>query len=229
MYRSKAKGRNRVEGYTRDLTAQASERIALEHELRRAIERNEFTLSYQPKVSLSTQRLVGAEALIRWHHSTFGEVPPERFIPLAEENGMILQIGDWVLEQACRQLHLWRKTYDDFGPLSVNLAGAQLRHPNLLGRIEQLLRDNRLEPDCLQLEITENFIMSQAEEALEVLHKLKRLGVQLAIDDFGTGYSSLNYLCRFPLDKLKIDMSLDRKSTRLNSSHNSPSRMPSSA
>ena len=210
MYRSKAKGRNRVESYTQDLTAQANERVALEHELRRAIERDEFSLYYQPKLSLDTQQLIGAEALIRWRHPTFGEVPPEHFIALAEENGMILQIGDWVLEQACRQMHHWRKAFDDFGPLSVNLAGAQLRHPNLLARIEQLLRDNRLEPGCLQLEITENFIMSQAEEALEVLHQLKRLGVQLAIDDFGTGYSSLSYLKRLPLNTLKIDQSFIR-------------------
>ena len=210
MYRSKAKGRNRVENYTRDLTAQASERVALEHELRRAIERNEFTLSYQPKVSLLTQRLVGAEALIRWHHPTFGEVPPERFIPLAEENGMILQIGEWVLEQACQQLHRWNQTYDVFGPLSVNLAGAQLRQPNLVNRIEQLLNQYQLQPGCLQLEITENFIMSQTEEALSVLHRLKKLGVQLAIDDFGTGYSSLSYLKRLPLDILKIDQSFVR-------------------
>ncbi|MGE7959171.1 bifunctional diguanylate cyclase/phosphodiesterase [Pseudomonas sp. NPDC089530] len=207
MYRSKAKGRNRVESYTRDLTAQASERVALEHELRRAIERNELYLYYQPKISLRDQMLVGAEALIRWHHPTFGDVPPEHFIPLAEENGMILQIGDWVLEHACQQLRAWNECYESFGPLSVNLAGAQLRQPNLLGRIEQLLKDNRLKPGFLQLEITENFIMSQAEEALEVLHQLKRLGVQLAIDDFGTGYSSLSYLKRLPLDFLKIDQS----------------------
>ncbi|NWC94780.1 MULTISPECIES: bifunctional diguanylate cyclase/phosphodiesterase [unclassified Pseudomonas] len=210
MYRSKAKGRNRVESYTQDLTAQANERVALEHELRRAIERDELFLYYQPKLSLDTQQLIGAEALIRWRHPTFGEVPPEHFIALAEENGMILQIGDWVLEQACRQMHDWREAFEDFGPLSVNLAGAQLRHPNLLARIEQLLRDNHLEPGCLQLEITENFIMSQAEEALEVLHQLKRLGVQLAIDDFGTGYSSLSYLKRLPLDFLKIDQSFVR-------------------
>jgi len=210
MYRSKAKGRNRVENYTRDLTAQASERVALEHELRRAIERNEFTLSYQPKVSLLTQRLVGAEALIRWNHPTFGEVPPERFIPLAEENGMILQIGEWVLEKACQQLHRWNQSYDIFGPLSVNLAGAQLRQPNLVNRIEQLLNQYQLQPGCLQLEITENFIMSQTEEALSVLHRLKKLGVQLAIDDFGTGYSSLSYLKRLPLDILKIDQSFVR-------------------
>jgi diguanylate cyclase (GGDEF)-like protein/PAS domain S-box-containing protein len=210
MYRSKAKGRNRVESYTRDLTAQASERIALEHELRRAIERNEFSLSYQPKISLRTQRLVGAEALIRWSHPTFGEVPPERFIPLAEENGMILQIGEWVLENACRQMHLWNQTHETFGSLSVNLAGAQLRQPNLVKRIEQLLTQYHLKPGYLQLEITENFIMSQTEEALSVLHCLKTLGVQLAIDDFGTGYSSLSYLKRLPLDILKIDQSFVR-------------------
>ncbi|UZE23274.1 EAL domain-containing protein [Pseudomonas sp. B21-056] len=210
MYRSKAKGRNRVESYTRDLTAQASERVAMEYELRRAIERNELSLSFQPKFSLADNRLVGAEALIRWTHPTFGDVPPEHFIPLAEENGMILQIGDWVLERACRQLYEWNSAYESLGPLSVNLAGAQLRQPNLLGRIEQLLRENHLKPGLLQLEITENFIMSQAEEALAVLHQLKKLGVQLAIDDFGTGYSSLSYLKRLPLDILKIDQSFVR-------------------
>lgn len=210
MYRSKAKGRNRIESYTRDLTSQASERIALEQELRRALERNELSLSYQPKLSLLTNQLVGAEALIRWSHPIFGEVPPEHFIPLAEENGMILQIGDWVLETACRQMCEWRKTHQPFGSVSVNLAGAQLRQLNLVNRIEQLLADNGLEPGCLQLEITENFIMSQTQEALAVLHKLKKLGVQLAIDDFGTGYSSLSYLKRLPLDILKIDQSFVR-------------------
>jgi EAL domain-containing protein (putative c-di-GMP-specific phosphodiesterase class I) len=154
--------------------------------------------------------LVGAEALIRWTHPTFGEVPPERFIPLAEENGMILQIGEWVLETACQQLYQWNQRYDVFGSLSVNLAGAQLRQPNLVTRIEQLLTQYELQPGCLQLEITENFIMSQTEEALSVLHRLKKLGVQLAIDDFGTGYSSLSYLKRLPLDILKIDQSFVR-------------------
>ncbi len=210
MYRSKAKGRNRVESYTRDLTAQASERIALEHELRRAIERNELSLSYQPKFSLKTQSLVGAEALIRWKHPLLGEVPPEHFIGLAEENGMILQLGDWVLEQACRQMQDWKKNYLAFGPLSVNLAGAQLRQPSLVKRIEHLLKTHHLKAGDLQLEITENFIMSQAEEALAILHQLKQLGVQLAIDDFGTGYSSLSYLKRLPLDILKIDQSFIR-------------------
>ena len=210
MYRSKAKGRNRVEAYTRDLTVQASERIALEHELRRAIERDELSLCFQPKLSLKTHALVGAEALIRWTHPTFGEVSPEHFIGLAEENGSILQLGDWVLEQACQQMHAWKQHYQPFGPLSINLAGAQLRQTHLAARIEHLLDRYRLNAGDLQLEITENFIMSQAEEALAILYQLKDLGVQLAIDDFGTGYSSLSYLKRLPLDILKIDQSFIR-------------------
>jgi diguanylate cyclase (GGDEF)-like protein/PAS domain S-box-containing protein len=210
MYRSKAKGRNRVESYTHDLTVQASTRVALEHELRRAIERNELSLNYQPKFSLTEHVLVGAEALIRWNHPVFGDVPPDRFIVLAEENGTILQIGDWVLQEACQQMSAWHRLYRPFGPLSVNLAGAQLRQTSLLQRIDSLLQENQLAPGCLQLEITENFIMSQTEEALEILHQLKRLGMQLAIDDFGTGYSSLSYLKRLPLDILKIDQSFVR-------------------
>lgn len=210
MYRSKLKGRNRVERYTHDLTAQASARVVLEQELRRALERGQLSLFYQPKISLNGLTLIGAEALIRWNHPTLGQIPPDRFIVLAEENGMIIQIGDWVLERACQQLHEWNKTYAPFGVLSINLAGAQLHQPKLLERIHQLLHNHTLKPGCVQLEITENFIMSQAEEALEVLHQLKLLGVQLAIDDFGTGYSSLSYLKRLPLDTLKIDQSFIR-------------------
>ncbi|AYF88816.1 bifunctional diguanylate cyclase/phosphodiesterase [Pseudomonas sp. DY-1] len=210
MYRAKARGRNRIEFYTRDLTSQATERMALETELRRALERNELSLSYQPKFSLQHQTLVGAEALVRWYHPQFGEIPPERFIPLAEECGLILPLGDWVLEHACRQMQQWQEDHAPFGPLSVNLAGAQLRQPLLMERLRLLLQGLGLEPQRLQLEITESFIMSQAEEALSVLHSLKTLGVQLAIDDFGTGYSSLSYLKRLPLDVLKIDKSFVR-------------------
>jgi len=210
MYRSKAKGRNRVESYTRDLTAQASERVVMQNELRRAIERDELSLSYQPKRCLINGHLVGAEALVRWHHPTFGEVPPEQFIALAEENGTLLDLGNWVLETACAQRRDWNALYPDFGPLSVNIAGAQLRQPNLLEQVQDLLDRYQLQPESLQLEITENFIMSQAEQSLGVLHQLKRLGVQLAIDDFGTGYSSLSYLKRLPLDILKIDQSFVR-------------------
>jgi len=207
MYRAKARGRNRVEFYTPDLSLQASERMALENDLRRAAERQELSLHYQPKVSLDTGRLVGAEALLRWHHPTHGDVPPERFIAIAEENGSILELGDWVLQEACRQMRLWQKQYPPFGPLAVNLAGAQLRQPQLLERISELLADAGLEPGSLQLEITETFVMSQKEEALPILQALRELGLQLAIDDFGTGYSSLSYLKRLPIDILKIDKS----------------------
>ncbi|MDH0895864.1 MULTISPECIES: EAL domain-containing protein [unclassified Pseudomonas] len=207
MYSSKAKGRNRVEFYTRNLTFQATERMTLELELRRAIERGELTLYYQPKLCLTSRTLVGAEALLRWHHPLFGEIPPDRFIPLAEDNGMILQLGDWVLQEACRQMRSWQESHAPFGPLSVNLSGSQLRQPRLVERIAGTLDDFGLAASCLQLEITESFIMNQAEEALLVLHELKSLGLQLAIDDFGTGYSSLSYLKRLPLDILKIDKS----------------------
>lgn len=208
MYRAKAKGRNRVECYTRDMTAQAHARIELEQELRRALERDELSLRYQPKFCLPDHALVGAEALIRWSHPVLGDIPPERFVALAEENGTILQLGDWVLEQACAQLQRWRGT--PFGALAVNLSGRQLRQPGLPERIRELLCTYGLDPRQLQLEITETFIMNRTEEALDVLHQLKALGVQLAIDDFGTGYSSLSYLKRLPLDTLKIDQSFVR-------------------
>lgn len=210
MYRSKSKGRNRAELYTSDLTLLATERMALESELRRAIERNEFSLHYQPKQCLVSRQIVGAEALLRWHSPVFGEVPPDRFIALAEDNGLIVPIGDWVLAQACQQMAEWQQQHAPFGPLSVNLAGVQLRQPRLVERIADLLAEHQLQPNMLQLEITENFIMSQTEEALVILHDLQQLGVLLAIDDFGTGYSSLSYLKRLPLDTLKIDQSFVR-------------------
>lgn len=207
MYRAKAQGRNRVEFYTRELTFQATERMALEHELRRALESDQLQLYYQPKLALSSGQLVGAEALIRWKHPQFGAISPDRFIPLAEENGLILPLGDWVLREACRQMGRWQDSHAAFGPLSVNLAGAQLRQSNLVERIRELLDHYHLQPSRLQLEITESFLMHQTEEALSILHSLKHLGVQLAIDDFGTGYSSLSYLKQLPLDTLKIDQS----------------------
>ncbi len=207
MYRAKAKGRNRFEFYTADLSFQATERMNLENDLRRALERGELSLHYQPKQCLNDARLVGAEALLRWHHPTLGDVPPDRFIAIAEENGSIVELGDWVLEQACRQMATWQACYADFGPLAVNLSGPQLRQPHLSARIGELLQSCGLSPDKLQLEITETFVMSQKEEALPVLQSLRELGLQLAIDDFGTGYSSLSYLKRLPIDTLKIDKS----------------------
>ncbi|WP_397380250.1 EAL domain-containing protein [Pseudomonas sp.] len=210
MYRSKARGRNRVEHYTRDLTFQATERMALERELRRAIEQEQLQLYYQPKRSLIDNSLIGAEALLRWYHPLLGEISPDRFIPLAEETGLIIALGDWVLRESCRQMQQWQAQQRPFGVLSVNLTGVQLRQPHLLVRIASLLEEHSLTPACLQLEITESFIMNQAEEALALLHQIKNLGIQLAIDDFGTGYSSLSYLKRLPVDTLKIDQSFVR-------------------
>lgn len=207
MYRSKAKGRNRAEFYTREMTFLANERITLEHELRRALERGEMSLHYQPKISLLTQKLVGAEALIRWEHPLFGNIPPDRFIPLAEEIGLILPLGEWVLAEAVVQMRHWQDSHEAFGPLSVNLAGEQLKEDRVRSHIQQLLRGSALDPQRLQLEITESFLMHRTEEALQILHDLKAFGLQLAIDDFGTGYSSLSYLKRLPVDVLKIDKS----------------------
>ncbi|KAF1052331.1 MAG: putative signaling protein [Stenotrophomonas maltophilia] len=207
MYRAKAQGRNRVEFYTHDLTSQATARMELELELRRALEANQLTLYYQPKQALESGSLVGAEALIRWNHPEYGLVSPDRFIPLAEESGLILPLGDWVLREACRQMSRWQASHAAFGPLSVNLAGAQLHQPNLVDSVRELLASTGLQPRRLQLEITENFLVHQTEEAVNTLHALKALGVQLAIDDFGTGYSSLSYLKQLPLDILKIDKS----------------------
>ncbi len=207
MYQAKAHGRNRIEFYTPDLSLHASERMTLEHDLHRAIERGELQLHYQPKLRLGSRELVGAEALLRWRHPQHGYVPPERFIAIAEENGSIVELGDWVLQEACRQMQQWQTGYRPFGPLAVNLAGAQLRKPQLVGRISELLRGAALGPESLQLEITETFVMNRKEEALPILQALKELGLQLAIDDFGTGYSSLSYLKRLPIDILKIDQS----------------------
>ncbi|SDT03929.1 sensor domain-containing protein [Pseudomonas oryzae] len=207
MYRAKARGRNRIEFYTPDLSSQASERITLGNDLRRAIERGELSAYYQPKLSLADGCLVGAEVLLRWQHPQLGQVSPERFITIAEENGSIIELGDWILQEACWQMRQWQAQFQPFGPLAVNLSGAQLRQPQLVGRISELLADAGLAPASLQLEITETFVMSQKEEALPILQALKELGLQLAIDDFGTGYSSLSYLKRLPIDILKIDQS----------------------
>uniref|UniRef100_A0A653E3U6 cyclic-guanylate-specific phosphodiesterase n=1 Tax=Pseudomonas marincola TaxID=437900 RepID=A0A653E3U6_9PSED len=207
MYQSKAKGRNRVERYTVDLTSKSSARINLETDLRQALERNELVLHYQPKLDLASQSIIGAEALVRWNHPEYGTMLPDRFIPLAEDTGLILPLGEWVLNEACRQLHEWRQTHAEFGPLSVNLSSLQLHQPHLTETISTLLERYQLPANLLQLEITETFIMNRTEGALRALHKLKKLGLQLAIDDFGTGYSSLSYLKQLPLDVLKIDKS----------------------
>ncbi|BAP41956.1 sensory box/GGDEF domain/EAL domain-containing protein [Pseudomonas sp. StFLB209] len=210
MYRAKAKGRNCVERYSHDLSVRRRERIALEQQLQQAIDNHQLSLSFQPRISLPDQRLSGAAVQLRWNHPQLGLLTPEHFMPLAEASGSSRQIGEWLMETACRQLQHWQKQQPGFGPLAISLTSAQLRQPQLPERMLQLLSAFRLKPASLQLEITEQSIMNQPEHTLSVLHSLKRLGIRLAIDDFGTGHSSLGYLKRLPLDALKIDRSFIR-------------------
>jgi len=209
MYRAKEKGKARYELFDADMHARAVERLRLENDLRRAVERGEFHVYYQPIVSLDSDRVAGFEALIRWGHPERGLVPPTEFIPVAEETGMIVEIGQWVLRESCRQMREWQRlSFDNrLLTISVNLSGKQFLQPNLIGCVKQILHETDLDPRCLKLEITESIMMENAEEASAMLVQLRGLGVQLSIDDFGTGYSSLSYLHRFPANTLKIDRS----------------------
>ncbi|HET8632047.1 MAG TPA: EAL domain-containing protein [Thermomicrobiales bacterium] len=207
MYRAKAEGKAGYQVFDPSMTAHALERLDLEHALWRAITRGEFRVQYQPIVRLDTGRVVGAEALVRWERPGRGLVPPGEFIPLAEETGLIVPLGRWVLREACRQAREWHEAHPHHPPLamSVNLSARQLRQPGLVDDIAAALRETGLAPQYLQLEITEHVVMGNAPAMVSRLRRLKDLGVRLAIDDFGTGYSSLSYLKRFPVDTLKID------------------------
>lgn len=209
MYEAKKKGKDRFAVFRPSMSDLAIQRLDLETDLRRALDRREFVLHYQPIIDLRTGRVVGFEALLRWRHPQRGMVSPLEFIPLAEETGQIVPIGLWVLEEACRQASSWHQKIatNQGAPLrmSVNLSGRQLQNPDLVGQVEEVLRQTGLRPTSLLLEITESVVMSEGEETLTVLQGLKALGVNLAIDDFGTGYSSLAYLKSFPIDYLKID------------------------
>ena len=207
MYRAKATGRKNYQFYTRELTRQAIARMSLEADLHKALENDEFSLHYQPQVNLHNQQIIGLEALIRWHHPQHGAIPPDRFIPLAEETGLITAIGRWVLEQACRQARQWLDAGLAFGTVSVNVAGQQIQQGKLVDTVHQALTAISLPACYLELEVTEGFVMQQPEYSIDQLQQLRELGVTLAIDDFGTGYSSLSYLKKLPIDRLKIDKS----------------------
>jgi diguanylate cyclase (GGDEF)-like protein/PAS domain S-box-containing protein len=209
MYRAKSNGKARHEVFDRDMHTRAVEQLRLENDLRRAIERGEIEVFYQPVVDLSAGRLAGFEALARWRHPTRGLVPPADFIPLAEENGLIVPLGALVLRLACRQVSEWRRSRPTARGLSVsvNISAKQFQQPGLVAMVETTLAEAGLPAPCLRLEVTETVLMQNAEAAAEMLEGLKRLGVKLAIDDFGTGYSSLSYLHRFPFDTLKVDRS----------------------
>ena len=195
--------------FTTDLRSRFQERVRFEMDLRNATERGELSMHYQPIVSLGDGRLVGFEALIRWHHPHFGLIPPNKFIPIAEQSGLIQPITVWILNQTCAQLERWRSIDPEYRDLivSVNISGKHLSNNDLIDDVENALATTSLPASLLKLEITESSAMENAEHTITVLNRLKHLGVQLSIDDFGTGYSSLSYLQRLPFDTLKIDRS----------------------
>jgi diguanylate cyclase (GGDEF)-like protein/PAS domain S-box-containing protein len=205
MYMAKANGKNRLEVFQPSMHTAALARLALKGDLERAMERDEFTVLYQPIMRLGSGRISGVEALLRWQHPRRGVVGPVEFIPLAEETGLIVPLGRWVLEQACRQALIWDALGDVRVTMSVNVSGRQVQEPDFVDSVAAVLSATGLEPERLTLEFTESVLMHDAAMAADKLTELKRLGVRLAIDDFGTGYSSLSYLRRFPMDILKLD------------------------
>jgi diguanylate cyclase (GGDEF)-like protein len=207
MYQSKGAGGNACQFYTSDLNQRALEMLSMENALRRAIERQEFVLYYQPQVDIASGSVVGAEALIRWNHPDLGLVMPGKFISIAEERGLIVPIGSWVIEEAARQAAVWRNSGRLSIPIAVNVSAVQFRQKDFVERLENSVRKHGITPNCIELELTESIVMRDAEATVEILKRLHEMGFQLSIDDFGTGYSSLGYLRRFPIDKIKIDQS----------------------
>jgi diguanylate cyclase (GGDEF)-like protein/PAS domain S-box-containing protein len=210
MYRAKKAGRGCVQFYDSSMNARAMDRLVMESMLRRALERREFVLHYQPRIELSTGLIVGAEALIRWNQPERGAISPEEFIPLAEENGLVIPIGEWAVEQACRQSAIWRAEGLNPGSVAVNLAANHLRERNLPDLVARTLKAHSLPASSLEIEVTESVLMTDAELCIENARRLSELGVGLLIDDFGTGYSSLSYLKKLPITALKIDKSFVR-------------------
>jgi diguanylate cyclase (GGDEF)-like protein/PAS domain S-box-containing protein len=207
MYHAKEVGRNNYQFFKHAMNVRAVERQVIESNLWQALDRREFMLHYQPKVNLATGVITGAEALLRWLHPQWGVTLPERFVAIAEECGLIVPIGRWVLREACLQAKCWREKGFELPTISVNVCALEFRHPDFVAGVQAILDESGLPPACLQLEITESVLMRDADSSAEILRQLKDIGVQLAMDDFGTGYSSLSYLLKFPIDVLKIDKS----------------------
>ena len=213
MYHAKKNGRNNYQFFTNEMNKLALERISIIQKLRHAEERKEFYLHYQPQMDLRSGRIIGVEALLRWNNPEAGMISPGHFIPIAEETGLIIPIGEWVLREACRQNSEWRMLGLPEITVAVNLSAVQFRQNNFIEMIKSVLCEYSLDPSGLELEITEGAVMHNAEASIALLLELKAMGLQLAVDDFGTGYSSLSYLKRFPIDKLKIDQSFVRDIT----------------
>ncbi|MFQ5859710.1 MAG: EAL domain-containing protein, partial [Anaerolineae bacterium] len=210
MYRAKEEGRNNYQLYTPAMNVQIAERLALENDLRHALEREEFVVYYQPQVNINTRQIVGMEALVRWQHPERGLILPMEFIPVAEETGLIVPLGEWVLRTACAQARAWQEAGLPPLRVAVNLSARQFQQRNLAERVGQVLQETGLDPHCLQLEITEGVAIQDVDFTIKMLRRLKAMGVQIAIDDFGTGHSALSYLKRFPIDVVKIDRSFVR-------------------
>jgi diguanylate cyclase (GGDEF)-like protein len=208
MYQAKMMGKAKYVIFDKEMRSQVVTKLKLENDLRVALDHQEFDIYYQPIISIGNNSIAGFEALLRWHHPELGLIAPASFIPIAEETGMILEIGQWVLEKACRQVIKWQK---DTGirnlNLSINISYRQFCHPNFLKLIRETLRLTQFDPYCLNLEITENILMDNSAETRQLMSQLRELGISIHIDDFGTGYSSLSYLQRFPINTLKIDRS----------------------
>jgi diguanylate cyclase (GGDEF)-like protein/PAS domain S-box-containing protein len=213
MYQAKENGRQGYQFFKPAMNVRAVERQSIEESLRRAVERREFALLYQPKINLRTGEITGAEALIRWTHPTRGPVPPAQFIPVAEECGLILPIGNWVLREACRQARAWTDAGLPLGTMGVNISAMEFRDEHFLEGVFAILKDTELDPGSLELELTESVLMKRAASTESILKALRARGVRVAVDDFGTGYSSLSYLRKFPIDALKIDQSFVRQIT----------------
>jgi diguanylate cyclase (GGDEF)-like protein/PAS domain S-box-containing protein len=207
MYSAKANGRNNYQFFAEPMNAAANKRLHLESELWRALSENQLVLHYQPQIDLLSGDVVGVEALVRWRHPQRGLIPPAEFIPVAEECGLILPLGQWVLHTACRQVRSWLDAGIDMGEMAVNISAHQFRQPGFAQTVQAVLAETGVPGERLELEITESTVMHGVDEAIQTLAQLKAMGVRLAIDDFGTGYSSLAYLRRFPIDRLKIDRS----------------------
>ncbi len=218
MYHAKKKGRNNYQFYKRSLNDLVSERYVLEQSMKSALVKGEFVLYYQPQIDLSTRRIVGAEALIRWFHPQKGMIPPDKFIPIAEETGLIIDINKWVIQTACRQNQQWRRAGLQPIRIAVNLSGYQFSSQNIISIIKESLLDADLDVGNLEIEITENVFMQETKDTIGILKQMKDLKLRIALDDFGTGYSSLSYLTTFPVDVIKIDRSFVMGCTMLENS-----------
>ncbi|MEA2112036.1 MAG: EAL domain-containing protein [Campylobacterota bacterium] len=205
MYKAKELGRNNYQFYTKDMTERSLERVLMENALRDALENGEFEVYYQPQVLAHSGEVIGLEALIRWNHPEDGLVSPGKFIPIAEETGLIIPIGEWVLQEVCKQQVLWQEQEMKTVVTAVNIAGAQLQQDDLYEKVKMILQETQCSANLIELEVTEGFIMKDPLKSSELLHKLNMLGIRISIDDFGTGYSSMMYLKRLPIQKLKID------------------------